>query len=1650
MKRNNLVALLILLGGTIHAQYGNEWIDYSQTYYKIKIVEDGFYRVTATDLEVFGFPTSSVSASRIQLFRRGEEVAIDVTSDDGILEYLEFYAEKNRGDLDTELYEDISHQANLEYNLFADTATYFLTWKLTSENGKRMDFSSLNDPTGLDAQTFSNREEVQVNTNQYSSGLKFGSGGEFSLSTYVDGEGWTGVNLPKGSSQDYTFDIDDWVGGNNGEVEVALVGWNTLNHNVDILAGPNTGSLRNVGNVQFSNRTSETGTFTITEDDVSSDGTLLVRVLVAGFDGASDQVSVSSVKVTYPEEVTMDSEQVKTFGFSDLNASERAYVQIATSNPSEVSVYNITDKTAPIRLATTVFTDRLDCILPESASTREIVAVRNPSSPIRILRATFDPIDEADIHVITHPGLQNPASDGLDPVQAYADYRASQAGGGYSTEITSIFQVFDQFSFGDPSPLAIHRMMDYVFDTGDPMAAFLIGKGRTPDLNIYRSSFDVINVPTYGWPGSDNSFTSGLSNDPFQVDLPIGRLIAHDPEDVKIHLDKIKEHEALGYSELFRKDILQLSGGQSNSELTAFRNYIGDFQHVLEGDFLGGRAINFAKEGSDVVEQIDVVQEVNQGVNLITFFGHSGGTVTDIEIGLVSNPQFGYANQGKYPVILINGCNAGNIFFTNVTLGEDWMINEPALGARNVIANSSNATSSGLKSWSDFFYEVSFAEEETFGSTIGEITQEVSNRYFEAFGTDDFSQIQVNQMVLQGDPMLRMFDAESPDYDISEDRVLAVPFQGTQLLATQDSLQMDLLVRNFGRTITDSLQVRFLRTLPGGEIQEKYETFLRPLREDTLRTIWYNENSEEVAGINTFEIFLDPLDDHVELDENNNYVNVEVRIFQGSTSNLYPINYGVFENAQVDFTWQPTNLLEEERGYELQVDTVNTFNSSMFQSFTTTGTRLMSHTVDFSSTDLPDSTTFYWRTRFSNPQNDDEEIWQQSSFTLIDDAQEGWGQFRLEQIEENGVEGVTLTPDAAPEFITSETSFEIATSGGQSSDPELRVLVDGKNFLATNTGECKRNRISAMVFDRESGAAYRPITISGADVSSDLICGNLPQVIYNFTESEVTGGNARLEQLINNMSNGDNILLFSIGSVNYSNWDSDVLAALEQVGISQTLVGVLTDGQPLIALGQKGDAPGTATTVITDGSAAPLTEQDIQMNDMFSSSFISGQITTQAIGPAGSWNEVSYRLDREASDETLISVIGVLPSGVENVLLTNSGATNVDISSIDASAYPTIKLDFTFIDATDLTPPELEFWQVNYQLPPEGMLLGDDQELLAVQEGEEVDRSFAFYNYSTIDFTDSLTVNSTLRSAETGSSSTTSFKIGPPLAGDSVNFELTMSTIGQGGLNDLTTVVVPSENEQYAFNNTLEFPDAYQVQADNTNPLIELTIDGRQIMNGDVVSPEPTIVIRMRDDNSFILKTDTLGMDVQLKRPCDGCEFERIDFSDPTISVVTATESSDFEITYIPGTLEDGVYTISVQARDQSGNPAGTEPYQIQFEVVSESSITHFYPYPNPFSTQTRFVFTVTGTEVPERLKIQIMTITGRIVREINQDEIGPIHIGNNISEFAWDGTDEYGDQLANGVYFYRVVLESNQYEHRATLADGAFKDGFGKLYILR
>src|SRR5690554_1587032 len=112
--------------------YGNEWVNYQQKYYQFPVIEDGIYRISYQDLVDAGIPIQTISANQLQIFGKQKEVPLYVkdNGDNAINpgDYIEFYAEKNDGWLDSLLYNNPSDIGNPAYSLYNDTLYYFLTW----------------------------------------------------------------------------------------------------------------------------------------------------------------------------------------------------------------------------------------------------------------------------------------------------------------------------------------------------------------------------------------------------------------------------------------------------------------------------------------------------------------------------------------------------------------------------------------------------------------------------------------------------------------------------------------------------------------------------------------------------------------------------------------------------------------------------------------------------------------------------------------------------------------------------------------------------------------------------------------------------------------------------------------------------------------------------------------------------------------------------------------------------------------------------------------------------------------------------------------------------------------------------------------------------------------------------------------------------------------------------------------------------------------------------------------------------------------------------------------------------------------------------------------------------------------------------------
>ncbi len=1673
MKKMNKLIAIILMGfigfNTYGQPYGNEWIDFNKSYYKIKIGSEGMYRLTYANLASVGFPVNEDN-KRIQLFHRGQEIAVFVndTNGDNIFntsDYVEFYGQANDGTLDTELYKPSSTQPHTYYNLYSDTTAYYLTSNIV-DTGKRMSVSS---EFSSDSDNYHLADNLTLFTNDYSQGLTQVSYN--SLTTFGVGEGFTDSRITENSNpiRDFVLtSINQTVTtAPVPKLKILLVGRNEQTHNVTIQVGPSAGSLSTIGTYDFANFNNLLIEEDISWSDISGSGETTIRVTVNNNGGSNSNISVSYINVEYAQDFNMNGALSKKYR---LRAKAVGGTNIRIINvPSNANIYDISDvKNVIIVNDSEIDPTIIECSFLNTTSERTLwVNETNAIEP------TIEPISfrsmstTANYIIISHSSLMQPAGGYSDAVRAYAGYRYSAAGGAFDTLVVDIQQLYDQFSYGEITPLAIYRFMEFMVENGNPQNLFLMGKSLVVNHNFYRrpksdfTYFDL--VPTAGVPGADAPFTAGLAGTTYEPAIPTGRLGASSPMDIINYLNKVIEHEAIPFNDLWRKNLLNLSGGNSESELATFRGYVDGYANIAKGFYLGGETTTQSKTTSAPVEFINVSDVVNSGLNQITFFGHSAPNVTDIDIGFVSDPANGYNNKGKYPLVVMNGCNAGNIYNDAYIFGEDWILT-PNLGSTAVIAHTSFGFSSTLNIWTNLFFSLGYGDISYMDKSIGVLSNEVGKQ-MAAISTNPFFITQIQQMGLHGDPAIKLFGTQLPDYEITNTNVLPVELTNQGITSEADSFALELGVRNFAAYLNDSLDVFIRRTLQNGTIIDYDTIAFKPVRHaDTLFFVIDN-NYDNNFGTNSFEIVLDPANKLVELDEFNNRVFFNYFIPISGTVNLSPPDYGIVSTTPFNFKSQISNQPSDNRGVSFELDTIssNVSQSPVYSTNISGGTLITEWNNVTVLPEVPsnDSLAYYWKSNYTELKPGESNSKTESTFTYIQNGDEGWAQVAYHQMKENSL--LELTYNEAKrtvDFKEVPLGFEVKTFGVNAPSLTFRdveLLIDGQSFiLGTTFQSCSNNRLAIIAFDDTNATPYAPIFGGQVDAWT---CGRSPQVINIVNEG---GGSGRtLDEVLDAVSYNDFVLVFTIGAFDFNLLAASAISKLEDIGADPTVLAAKTLNEPYIMFGQKGRGVGNsiAELVADPSSLTPTDEQIINYTGQAIGINGVGSMTSVLIGPSLAWGKLIFETDPlSINDEIGVDIIGKDFAGNETVLSTSIQTKETPLDWINPSSYPFISLRYNVADTVDKTPVKLKKWIVNHTLAPEGVLafVGNDAAnslQVELQEGDSIYSEFAFINITDKSFTGQLPVEYTIFNESQRVTVSKTFLIDPPLPNDTVKFKIPVGTKGLIGVNNLSVFVNNfGQAEQIYVNNNISLANYITVVKDETNPLLDISFDGRYIYDGEIVSANPTVLIKILDANPLILKTDTTGINIFITPPCEGCGKIRVPLSGNEVEYEVASEEKPFEINYQPQKLENGMYELSVQVEDASGNLAGLEPYIVNFEVINESTVTNFYPYPNPFSTSVRFVFTLTGAEIPDGIMIRILTVTGRVVRTITQDEIGSVHIGNNLTEYAWDGRDEFGDQLANGVYLYKVSLEINgeKIDLRSSAGDKGFKNGYGKMYLLR
>ncbi len=1643
--------------------YGNEWIDYSQSYYRIDVAEEGLYRIPHAALQAAGLPVATLNDSQYQLWRMGEEVPLFVSAAGPLSPggYIEFYGQPNGGELDQHLFEEPEERVNPWYSLVNDTIAYYLTWVEDGVATQRYSNvpNTLTDLPPADAWHWSERQlvfkEALVKREErfvYNNGNSVLA---LRRSVYQR-DGFT-----DGYKKDQSFDLACpglYAAGPPAQAEVRFLSNAAKSEHQLEVYWENTAALQDTAffGSHFFRLESEWPAAAL-EDGLS--------VQIRGLNGNNDRYAVGGARVRYPRNFDMQGaafakmelpsgagpRYLELTGLAggapaivyDLGRQERLVAQLE----GEVHRVRLNGQNGARPLAAAAQWQAVDALQP--------VAFTDPGAQPAL-----------DYLIVTHAALRQD-DQGTDWVQAYADYRSSPAGGNYQVGVWDIAELYAQFGYGvERHPIAIRNFIHFLQQgPGNGLEyVLLIGKGREYQevrkgealLSALEQNYMLL--PSFGYPASDN-LLAAYPGQPVPT-VPIGRVAAVSPEEVRIYLDKVQAFEANRDNpqtldgRAWMKRIVHLGGGSNATEQSSIRNGLEGMKREAEGNRFGGQVQSFFKDAAEPLEvslSEQIFSAINAGSSLLTFFGHSSPGTFDFNI---DNPD-NYNNAGKTPLMLSLGCYSGNIFTNGRGISERFVLLEDkaaiAFGASRGLGFISTLTGLGRS-----FYH--YMGSSHYGQGIGDILQ----RALQDHAGNSFIGMQtlLEQFSLHGDPALRLHPAPGPDYTFDP---ASVSFAPRVVSAQLDSFELRFDVVNLGQQLADTFVLEIVHELPDGSRRPPLLDTITLPRSRTPFTYRLPVTGPAMVGENRFLLTLDPdnaiaeapaaAEQNNELLQPNGTPGIGLFVVDNTARPVWPPRFAVVGADTVTLSASTTDALAPERTYRFELDTTPRFDSPQKQ---TTVVRQRGGVVQWQ---LPgpwqDSTAYFWRISPDSTETGVGYVWAESTFTWVEGGS-GWMQGDGKQWLLGG-EGDKVILDSTTGNFTFVDDFI-----------DLRILNKVRQGDVLPNGFINNNRwsdffrwevpqsVNITVFNELGQIVWNELPGQYGSLNTtatkEIACFPFPVNtveerlnIVNFLDTIVQPGyTVFFYTAIRNPNLDLNIDEWATDSIAHPD-GKNIFAVVEEQGAQQVrkLEGMM---RPYLFIYQKGVGP-----------VAELIADDINGQVSYThgvkGKWFTGSFSSDVIGPAAQWGEVGweYRLE-EPTDSLALLVYGLRPDGTSQLIDSTSNSPTIDLSNLDQREFPYIRLKYDAFDP-NTTIPKVIRWGVNFEAGPElAMATHQSFDFYAdtLQQGEPL---YLRTLLSALNAEDSLRCEVEWAVLREGSqlvySATDTLTLEE---GQETELSFDLSTEDLLGDYQLLLQVKPSAEvpEHVLFNNVVS--KYFTVLRDGSPPILQVTFDGRNIIDGELVAPDPEIRLFLKDENEFLIMEDTSVLQVSLSYP-DGQE-EVIAFDDERLTFEPASSSKNEAVAWFrPSFEQSGIYELSVSSQDITGNGKNLPEYRVKFEVETESMVTNVLNYPNPFSTSTQFVYTLTGRSIPSEFVIRIMTISGKVVKDIPLHLLEPLQYGTHTTSYRWDGTDEYGDPLANGVYLYQTIVRGPNGEaldKRESSYDHMFKNGFGKLVILR
>ena len=1172
---------------------------------------------------------------------------------------------------------------------------------------------------------------------------------------------------------------------------------------------------------------------------------------------------------------------------------------------------------------------------------------------------------------------------------------------------------------------------------------------------------------------------------------------------------------------LWMKQIMHFSGGSTSDEQVTYASYLNDFANIVRDTSWGANPYTIYKNVSTPVDngEADLIRgRIDSGLSLMTFFGHAAGTTFDIAIDDPTN----WKNYNKYPIIYSNGCQSGDVSSLSGVLSPTFsesVVLTPDKGAVAFTATAYLSVSTGLYNYGLSAYWGACAQ--NYNKPWGKALQSAQIAMDSLYSGDDYTMMVADEMTLHGDPAIKLNQYNLPDYQVDQ---TSLYFNPQTVNAGVDSFYANVIVTNLGKAIKDSIQVSLYRTYARSDnqgdttITYKWKVKATYYIDTVSIKIPTFPSLNAGFGQNIFTVWLESENRIPELSETNNGgapgqsngLSFGLYIESDDVIPIYPYDYAIVPKQNITLKASTVDPFAKLKTYKIQLDTSELFRHPLAQTTITQTGGVLHWTVPIT---FHDSTVYYWRVSRDSIADTLSYRWHYSSFVYIKDEYPGWNQSHYFQYNhDNYGDNIYMDgKDRTFKFIPTGCQLH-AVSGWADAVGHGPVIASNIAWDACNAvtqyryrmGNCTGNGLGYAnqygnpiggftfgVLDTVTGQVWQSINQGGNyGQYGNIHCSvnNGPQGGFDFN---VTNGgfpaqngswSRTIMSFLDSIPNGNIIVMYVVNKPDWANIDSNLinkLAAMGATGLKALYNGTHAPGS-YIFFCMKGNS-----TISRQYMQVGYNQLDGYFN--YGTLYNKGTYQSTLIGPANKWGSFHWRRrakENPTSDHESVEIIGIQNNGAPVSLLTTQTPDTV-INFINSAQYPYIRLKMHSEDDTTHTPTQLYYWRVLYDKVPEAAINPAAHFYInrdTVGLGDTLNIEVALENVTELPM-DSMRTLYTIKQLPNGVSTSSLVKTDSLRAFQTqiLKFKQQMSNTSLAGKDRLIIEANPEDAlhqlEQYHFNNYAIVN--FNTTSDKINPLLDVTFDGRRIMSNDLVSSKPDVLITMRDENQYLALNDTSLAQVYIRYPGQTVPT-LINYDNNILTFYPATgniaKRNQARIEYKPNFTQDGTYDLLIRDKDRSGNYSSNTTnryegttvngvyydYKTSFNIITKSMITNVLNYPNPFSTRTQFVFTLTGSEIPDYMKIQIMTITGKVVKEIQRAELGNIHIGVNKTDYYWDGRDEYGDKLANGVYFYRVItkIEDKSVDHMSstqygqffnnTNIDKYFKNGFGKLVIMR